>query len=315
MTKHKSRQVLVGKHWRGFCFALWRIPDVLMLYLMVRMGLFYYGAGGITPTKYSMVVAGIALLGLGLSYLYVRYAWSAYFRSLVTIPWGFFWMLVYSSLIGELFLRRHLSHFSSSPRWMVQAVFWLVIALLVLASLVAIANMLRSCTTVPRLGAFLLVQALIVFVFAQPYVYGNFTGSGWDVERLMQDASEVVDQGKDAVIRYALSADERALFGLVNYLKDADTRTLEALEIQPSARLLLDGVCEQKNFGAALYLSVITFTSVGYGDLVPVAGMRGHAAVEAILGYLFMAALAAVLIRWMRKPSRNYEEGDNDERT
>jgi len=301
LTKRNRKQVFAGVHSRVFRFALWRIPDVLMLYLMVRIGVFYYEIGGTPPSKYSMVVVAIAFLGLDLSYLYIRYGRSTYVRSLVPRSWRLFWMLVYSSLVGELFLRRHLSHFSSSPRWTVKAVFWLVIVLLVLASLVAIANMLRSFATVPRLCAFLLVQALIVFVFAQPYVYGGFRGSGWDVEMLLQNAREVVDQGKDAVIRYALSADDEALFGLVNYL-NGDTGTLDALNIQPSARALLDGACEQKNFGAALYLSTITWTSVGFGDLVPTKETRAVAAIESILGYLFMAGLAAVLIRWTQKP-------------
>jgi hypothetical protein len=50
----------------------------------------------------------------------------------------------------------------------------------------------------------------------------------------------------------------------------------------------------------ALYFSIITWTTVGYGDMTPPAGIaRVVACVEAILGYVVMAFLIAALLKLM----------------
>ncbi len=50
-----------------------------------------------------------------------------------------------------------------------------------------------------------------------------------------------------------------------------------------------------------LYLSVVTWTTVGYGDFVPSPQARGFAAGEALLGYIFMAVLIAALLHLMQR--------------
>jgi Ion channel len=50
-----------------------------------------------------------------------------------------------------------------------------------------------------------------------------------------------------------------------------------------------------------LYLSVITWTTVGFGDFTPSPQARGFAAGEALLGYIFMAVLVAALVRLLEK--------------
>jgi hypothetical protein len=48
--------------------------------------------------------------------------------------------------------------------------------------------------------------------------------------------------------------------------------------------------------GACLYFAVVTWTTVGYGDYVPTPAARPHAALEALVGYLFMAIFIPTLI-------------------
>jgi hypothetical protein len=46
----------------------------------------------------------------------------------------------------------------------------------------------------------------------------------------------------------------------------------------------------------SFYFSVVTWTTLGYGDLSPVKNMRLVAALEAFLGYVYMAALVGLLL-------------------
>jgi hypothetical protein len=48
------------------------------------------------------------------------------------------------------------------------------------------------------------------------------------------------------------------------------------------------------NASTALYFSIITWTSVGYGDFSPPPEIRMVAATEAIFGYIFLAVLAGI---------------------
>lgn len=62
----------------------------------------------------------------------------------------------------------------------------------------------------------------------------------------------------------------------------------------------------------ALYFSIVTWTTLGYGDLRPVEGLRLVAATEALLGYLHMGLLIP-LVWWILTEARN-EASDADER-
>jgi hypothetical protein len=46
----------------------------------------------------------------------------------------------------------------------------------------------------------------------------------------------------------------------------------------------------------ALYFSLITWTTVGYGDFVPTEGTRLLAGIEALFGYFYMALLVGVFM-------------------
>jgi len=56
----------------------------------------------------------------------------------------------------------------------------------------------------------------------------------------------------------------------------------------------------------ALYFSIVTWTTLGFGDVIPTPDARVFAAAEAMLGYIFTPILvAAVLYLLMRKQARS----------
>ena len=60
---------------------------------------------------------------------------------------------------------------------------------------------------------------------------------------------------------------------------------------------LIDGTTETHDYWTALYFSVMTWTTVGYGDVQPTTADRIFAASEALLGLVFMGLYVAVAIR------------------
>jgi len=68
---------------------------------------------------------------------------------------------------------------------------------------------------------------------------------------------------------------------------------------------LIDGFPKTSNiavrFANALYYSLVTFTTLGYGDMHPTGWLKALSAVEALTGAVFMALIVAVIARkWMR---------------
>lgn len=53
---------------------------------------------------------------------------------------------------------------------------------------------------------------------------------------------------------------------------------------------------EVHDFKSALYFSVVTWTTLGYGDFQPVEAARKIAALQALLGYMFMALFMGITI-------------------
>lgn len=51
-----------------------------------------------------------------------------------------------------------------------------------------------------------------------------------------------------------------------------------------------------KNKGISIYFSIVTFTTLGYGDFKPIAEARLYAASEAIIGMSYMSMLIALLL-------------------
>ncbi|MXX88028.1 MAG: two pore domain potassium channel family protein [Boseongicola sp. SB0665_bin_10] len=69
-------------------------------------------------------------------------------------------------------------------------------------------------------------------------------------------------------------------------------------------------------FGEALYFSVMTFATLGYGDLAPREEHRLAAAFQALFGYLFLgllaAALAVIIIRAASATARTPADGPDE---
>lgn len=64
-----------------------------------------------------------------------------------------------------------------------------------------------------------------------------------------------------------------------------------------------DGSETTKSFLTALYYSASTWTTLTYGDIVPLADARPIAALQALTGYVVMAFLIAIILsRLQKKP-------------
>lgn len=68
---------------------------------------------------------------------------------------------------------------------------------------------------------------------------------------------------------------------------------------------LIEGFPETSNyfvrFANALYYSLVTFTTLGYGDMHPTGWLKALSGLEALTGAVFMALIVAVIARkWMR---------------
>ena len=51
----------------------------------------------------------------------------------------------------------------------------------------------------------------------------------------------------------------------------------------------------------SVYFSTVTFTTLGYGDFRPVEEARMFAAIEALLGYIYLSLLVSLLYTFIRK--------------
>ncbi|REG51025.1 ion channel [Paraburkholderia sp. BL6669N2] len=59
--------------------------------------------------------------------------------------------------------------------------------------------------------------------------------------------------------------------------------------------VLVVSSCEFSRWIAALYFSIVTFTTTGYGDYHPTKELRLVAAAEALAGYIFFGLFVAVI--------------------
>lgn len=55
-----------------------------------------------------------------------------------------------------------------------------------------------------------------------------------------------------------------------------------------------------KEFGVSLYFSIVTFTTLGYGDFRPTEAARGIAALEAIIGFICLGLLIGTTIHLLQ---------------
>lgn len=57
----------------------------------------------------------------------------------------------------------------------------------------------------------------------------------------------------------------------------------------------LKGDAEPIDFWDALYFSIVTWTTLGYGDLQPQDGLRVLASLQAVIGYLFLGVVVGLV--------------------
>jgi hypothetical protein len=67
------------------------------------------------------------------------------------------------------------------------------------------------------------------------------------------------------------------------------------------------------NFWLCLYYSVVTFTTLGYGDFYPVGAGRFMAALQALLGYLVLGMLASSSASLLQAQAQAYRQQRKDE--
>lgn len=58
---------------------------------------------------------------------------------------------------------------------------------------------------------------------------------------------------------------------------------------------------EAFEYSTSFYFSVVTWTTLGYGDVIPLEPARPVAAIEALLGYVVMALLIAVVLAMLKR--------------
>ncbi len=89
------------------------------------------------------------------------------------------------------------------------------------------------------------------------------------------------------------------LYPLTGGIQEVGTETAVTYQIEDPTET--PGPVLARAFLKSLYFSIITFATLGYGDIQPVAGLaRAIASVETLLGSLLMALLVFVLTRSVR---------------
>lgn len=118
----------------------------------------------------------------------------------------------------------------------------------------------------------------------------------------------------------------RTLFTAAPHLRMALAKTLGDLTVFVSAFALafaglgmqdntLPGAPISHQLPQALYLSVATFTTLGYGDFAPLGVGRALAAIEALTGYVVLAVVAstaASLLSPYQKPLLERRDDEHD---
>jgi hypothetical protein len=190
----------------------------------------------------------------------------------------------------------------------------------------------------PQLNESLFSRLVLIFLISLPLIVAavkisDKRGPVWTFVALIAGASTCAIAGHILANRTLLAihwAVLAVLFGvaivkLFSYLRHAAAVTADHLFTAASVYLLLAGlrynlydVIEtiqpasfQQTVTTAthtradlLYFSLVTLTTMGYGDIVPVGGeVRLLAALEAVVGVLYVAITVAVLVSAYRRQS------------
>ena len=215
--QHSLMQLVTGNSFHSWLkFLCLRIPDVGTGAVFFFSWRAYLQAYTIAPSLYSLVVVTLATLGWIILYVSTRYQSALAQR--VSPLWKTYWVLIVVALSVGLVVRRELPKTVLEPQGF-SVEYLAVICCLVGASFTAITSMLRSRVTLLRLGAFLLVQALLVFSFSQPYLYGNFVDPARMLEDSSVDLSKAIAESREETIHFLLSLPPEKLPSAISYLR------------------------------------------------------------------------------------------------
>jgi hypothetical protein len=194
--------------------------------------------------------------------------------------------------------------------------FVLLLALIVLAPVLA--SLTRGALITNAISAFVIVSAVaavgrsrvsfvLAILLAVPALIFHW--------KLLESGDEIY---RDLGLKCDLALYGITLFFLIRYVFDRGVMTADRLSGAASAYLMMGvmwtfiysliarsdpaafrvgGVHEPMAFVEFMYLSFVTLTTMGYGDIVPASySARTAALMEAIMGQLFLAILIARLV-------------------
>ena len=92
-------------------------------------------------------------------------------------------------------------------------------------------------------------------------------------------------------------------FWLITFVIEVFGKIFATIGLHPTAAS--DPAYVDHSPDVAIYFSIITWTTVGYGDFVPTPSGRFYAAAEAFLGYIFMGVALSAAFYLIGKGNKN----------
>lgn len=84
--------------------------------------------------------------------------------------------------------------------------------------------------------------------------------------------------------------------GLMWFLAGATVLIINFAELYHDTGLVEHSTQREVSLVEAIYFSIVTWTTLGYGDLSPPPSIRLYAACEALLGYMYMAVAVGITV-------------------
>lgn len=133
---------------------------------------------------------------------------------------------------------------------------------------------------------------------------------GWDAVFVAQAITLIIINGGAvfSVINYSLASNPpktgKALFALLV----AIFLLIACFALIYQRIGILENGKETKDMVTALYFSVVTWTTLGYGDIQPLGWARLAATIEAMLGYVYLGVFVGLLFKLVIEKSASKEE-------
>jgi hypothetical protein len=138
------------------------------------------------------------------------------------------------------------------------------------------------------LGTLCLLSASIVFGFAAIYAHKGIKELNCAVERQVIDFD---GPGKNETPHVGNHASQKQTSSDMIAPMTNDARA----KIESETTNTRDGGCIAKSRLDGIYFSVITWSSLGYGDVAPTKSLRLYSSLEALYGLVIMGLLIAIL--------------------